>query len=100
MDVAPEVTPGPQSWEGEQRSPFAHRPPTQRVNPRMALGSVSFQGSPAKPAGRWVGRERGVGLDLDATRAEAHRLPLGTSSLTPVEFLMSQGWYFPPNEGS
>lgn len=37
----------------------------------MALGSVSFQGSPAKPGGRWVGRERGVGLDLGATRAEA-----------------------------
>lgn len=66
----------------------------------MALGSVSLQGSPAKPGGRGVGRERGAGLDLGATWAEAHRPPLGASSLTPVEFLMSQGWYFPSSEGS
>ena len=46
---------------------------------------------------RWW--ERGEGLDL-AAWAEAHCPPLKASSLTPAEFLMSPGRYFPSSEGS
>ena len=95
---AAELGRGAEGW-----SPFAHCPPTrssaQRGQPRGGFGEHFLPRTPqlSLVGGEW---ERGEHPDLGAARAEAHRPPLGASSLTPVEFLMSQGWYFPSSEGS
>ena len=66
--------------------------------PGWLWGALPSQDSPSLvSAVRW--RERGEGLDL-AAWAEAHCPPLKASSLTPAEFLMSPGRYFPSSEGS
>ena len=53
MDVPPEMIPGPQSWEGEQRAglPLHTVLPLEAVhrgvNPGVAMGSISFPGLPS-----------------------------------------------------
>ena len=67
MDVPPEMIPGAQSWEGERRAglPVHTVLPLEAVhrgvNPRVALGSVSFPGVPSQAWWGGVGERRGPG---------------------------------------